>query len=75
MHETSDDNIHDVMFNIFDTQVEDLVIDNTLFVMNCVDTLAGSDDYVKLRNRRPAQRTLERIETEKNKFDAARHGR
>lgn len=69
------DLVHDVMFNIFDTQIEDLVINNTLFVMNCVDTLAGSDDYVKLRNRRPAQRTLERIETEKNKFDAARQKR
>jgi len=63
------------MFNIFDTQIEDLVIDNTLFVMNCVDTLAGSEDYVQLRNRRPAQRTLERIEREKSKFDAARQKR
>ena len=69
------DLVHDVMFNIFESQIEDLVIDNTLFVMNCVDTLAGSDDYVKLRNRRPAQRTLERIETEKNKFSAARQKR
>ena len=69
------DLVHDVMFNIFDTQIEDLVIDNTLFVMNCVDTLAGSDDYVRLRNRRPAQRTLEKIESEKNKFDAARQKR
>ena len=69
------DLVHDVMFNIFDTQIEDLVIDNTLFVMNCVDTLAGSDDYVQLRNRRPAQRTLEQIETAKNKFDASRQKR
>ncbi len=69
------DLVHDVMFNIFESQIEDLVIDNTLFVMNCVDTLAGSDDYVKLRNRRPAQRTLERIEIEKNKFSAARQKR
>lgn len=69
------DLVHDVMFNIFETQIEDLVIDNTLFVMNCVDTLAGSDDYVQLRNRRPIQRTLERIEEEKNKFDAARQKR
>ena len=69
------DLVHDVMFNIFDTQIEDLVIDNTLFVMNCVDTLAGSDDYVRLRNRRPAQRTLTKIEFEKNKFDAARQKR
>lgn len=69
------DLVHDVMFNIFDTQIEDLVIDNTLFVMNCVDTLAGSEDYVQLRNRRPAQRTLERIEREKNKFDSARQKR
>jgi len=69
------DLVHDVMFNIFDTQIEDLVIDNTLFVMNCVDTLAGTDDYVQLRNRRPAQRTLEQIETAKNKFDASRQKR
>ena len=69
------DLVHDVMFNIFESQIEDLVIDNTLFVMNCVDTLAGEDDYVKLRNRRPAQRTLAKIEDEKNKFDAARQKR
>ena len=69
------DLVHDVMFNIFDSQVEDLVIDNTLFVMNCVDTLAGSDGYVQLRNRRPAQRTLKTIEDEKAKFDAARQKR
>ncbi len=69
------DLVHDVMFNIFESQIEDLVIDNTLFVMNCVDTLAGSDDYVRLRNRRPAQRTLAKIEDEKNKFDAARQKR
>ena len=69
------DLVHDVMFNIFDSQIEDLVIDNTLFVMNCVDTLAGSDGYVQLRNRRPAQRTLKTIEEEKARFDAARQKR
>ncbi len=69
------DLVHDVMYNIADSQIEDLVIDNTLFVMNCVDTLAGSDDYVQLRNRRPAQRTLKKIEKEKENFDAARQKR
>lgn len=69
------DLVTDVMFNIFDTQIEDLVIDNTLFVMNCVDTLAGAEDYVKLRSRRPEQRTLTRIEEGKKKFDEARQKR
>ncbi len=69
------DLVTDVMFNIFDTQIEDLVIDNTLFVMNCVDSLAGAEDYVKLRSRRPEQRTLTRIEEGKKKFDEARQKR
>ena len=69
------DLVHDVMYNIADSQIEDLVIDNTLFVMNCVDTLAGSDGYVQLRNRRPAQRTLKTIEEEKSRFDAIRQKR
>lgn len=69
------DLVTDVMFNIFDTQIEDLVIDNTLFVMNCVDSLAGSEDYVQLRSRRPEQRTLTRIEEGKKAFDEARQKR
>jgi ABC-2 type transport system permease protein len=66
------DLVTDVMFNIFDTQIEDLVIDNTLFVMNCVDSLAGAEDYVRLRSRRPEQRPLTRIEEGKKKFDEVR---
>lgn len=69
------DLVTDVMFNIFDTQIEDLVIDNTLFVMNCVDSLAGDDEYVKLRSRRPEQRTLTRIEEGRRKFDEVRQKR
>ncbi len=69
------DFVHDVMFNISETRVEDLVIDNTLFVMNCVDTLAGSEEYVKLRNRRPTKRPLKTIEKQRIAFDKERQKR
>jgi len=62
------DFVHDIMFSVSEQQLMNLKIDNVPFVMNCVDTLAGNSDYVSLRNRRPAQRTLTRIDDEQRYF-------
>jgi ABC-2 type transport system permease protein len=62
------DFVHDIMFTVSEQQLMNLKIDNVPFVMNCVDMLAGNEDYVGLRNRRPAQRTLTRIDDEQKYF-------
>jgi ABC-2 type transport system permease protein len=62
------DFVNDIMFMVTEQQLMNLKIDNVPFVMNCVDTLAGNSDYVALRNRRPAQRTLTRIDDEQKDF-------
>lgn len=62
------DSVHDVMFSVSEQQLMNLRIDNVPFVMNCVDMLAGNEDYVALRNRRPVQRTLTRIDDEQKYF-------
>jgi ABC-2 type transport system permease protein len=36
--------------------------DNVTFVLNVLDTLAGDDQFVEIRKRKPKHRTLERIE-------------
>ncbi|OAI56394.1 hypothetical protein AYO47_09075, partial [Planctomyces sp. SCGC AG-212-M04] len=62
------DFVHDIMFTVSEQQLMGLKIDNVPFVMNCVDMLAGNEDYVSLRNRRPVQRTLTRIDDEQKDF-------
>ncbi|MGH7145914.1 MAG: GldG family protein [Planctomycetota bacterium] len=39
-----------------------LDFDNTRFVLNCVDELAGDKTFVALRNRRPIHRPMERMD-------------
>ena len=46
-------------------QQADLAIDNSRFVMNAIDVLAGDEQYVQLRSRRSGMRTLEAIEAVK----------
>ena len=43
--------------------------DNTTFVLNAIDALAGEDRFLDLRKRRPKHRTLTRIE---ERLDEAR---
>jgi ABC-2 type transport system permease protein len=62
------DCVHDNMFRVAEQEVMGLKIDNVPFVMNCVDMLAGNEDYVSLRNRRAVQRTLTRIDEEQRIF-------
>jgi ABC-2 type transport system permease protein len=50
------------IINIEFQQQVDLVIDNSRFVMNAIDILAGNDEYVKLRSRRSGLRTLTAIQ-------------
>lgn len=56
------DMIHDVMFDVWQRQMYDLKIDNILFVLNCVDYLAGDERFIDLRKRRAEHRTLTELE-------------
>lgn len=62
------DMITDFMFRIQEQQLYDLRIDNTTFVLNAVDVLAENTEYLDLRNRRPAQHRLRRVEARKQAF-------
>ena len=42
--------------------------DNVTFVLNAVDSLAGVDNFMELRSRRPAHRSLQEVEAEKSAF-------
>jgi ABC-2 type transport system permease protein len=42
--------------------------DNVTFVLNAVDALVGDDSFIELRSRRPAHRTLVRVEQQKRGF-------
>ena len=56
------DVVSDDIFNIAKSQSFDLKIDNITFVLNCVDSLAGEEDFISLRKRRDDARTLKRVE-------------
>lgn len=66
------DLIHDVMFDVWQRQMYDLKIDNILFVLNCVDYLAGDERFIDLRKRRAVHRTLTELERQKKKFEERR---
>ena len=56
------DLISDQFFQIRRQKTENLDFDNITFVLNCVDVLAGDNDYISLRKRRPIHRTLTWLE-------------
>ncbi|MEW4488703.1 Gldg family protein [Thalassoglobus sp. JC818] len=66
------DMINDVMFDVWQRQMYDLKIDNVLFVLNCVDYLAGDERFIELRKRRAMHRTLTALEKEKRTFEQRR---
>lgn len=49
-------------FRLRETGLEGFNFDNVTFILNVVDTLAGDESLVELRKRRPAYRTLARLD-------------
>lgn len=66
------DLVHDVMFDVWQRQMYDLKIDNALFVLNCVDFLAGDERFIELRKRRAQHRTLVAIEQQTEVYERRR---
>ncbi|SFJ37475.1 Gldg family protein [Planctomicrobium piriforme] len=66
------DLVHDIMFQVWQQQLLDFKIDNVLFVLNSVDSLAGDERYIDLRKRRAQYRTLTELENRKKKFEVLR---
>jgi ABC-2 type transport system permease protein len=66
------DLVHDIMFQVWQQQVLDFKIDNVLFVLDCVDSLAGDERYIALRKRRAVHRTLTELENRKKRFEVLR---
>jgi ABC-2 type transport system permease protein len=62
------DLISEQFFEIRRRKIENLDFDNVTFVLNCVDVLAGDDNFVALRKKRPKHRTLLRLEAESKDF-------
>lgn len=56
------DMISEMFFGLREEGLRDLEFDNVTFAMNAVDSLTGDNALVELRKRRPAHRTLERLE-------------
>jgi ABC-type transport system involved in multi-copper enzyme maturation permease subunit/ABC-type uncharacterized transport system involved in gliding motility auxiliary subunit len=65
------DLISDFFFSFRRQPVDDLEtldFDNVTFALNCVDVLAGDQTFLELRKKRPAFRTLARLEAESKRF-------
>jgi ABC-2 type transport system permease protein len=62
------DIISDWFFMVRERRMYGLDLDNVNFVLNAVDSLAGDEDFIALRKRRPKHRTLTRVEQETSKF-------
>lgn len=62
------DMISEEFFELRRQKIENLDLDNVTFVLNCVDVLAGDDDFVALRKRRLKHRTLTRLEAQSRRF-------
>lgn len=60
----------DFVSELFHEQVEglDQNLDNVTFLQNVIEVLAGDEEFVSLRNRRPTPRTLTYIEEETKTF-------
>ena len=56
-------------FELRRRKIEDLEFDNVLFVLNCVDVLAGDESFVRLRRKRPVHRRLDALEARAKEFD------
>ncbi len=56
------DVVSDDIFGIAQQQLFNLKIDNIKFVLNCVDSLCGEQDFIGLRTRRDQARTLKLVE-------------
>ena len=66
------DLISEQFFEIRRRKIENLDFDNVTFVLNCVDVLAGDENFVALRKKRSQHRTLLRLEAEAKVFIAQR---
>lgn len=62
------DIVSDALFNVVQSDMHGLKLDNVKFILNCVDVLAGDTSYVDLRKRRPQHRTLKEVQSEADKF-------
>jgi ABC-2 type transport system permease protein len=58
------DVVSDALFNVVQSDMHGLKLDNVKFILNCVDVLAGDTSYVDLRKRRPEHRTLKEVQRE-----------
>ncbi len=47
---------------------DELDFDNTTFMLNCVDSLAGDETFLPLRGRRSKHRTLKRVEEQSRQY-------
>lgn len=62
------DMISNEFFFIRDKEWQDLKLDNISFILNAVDQLAGDNDFIDLRGRRPLHRTLTTVESRVKTF-------
>ena len=65
------DMISELFFNLRDSPQaleRGLTFDNIAFVLNAVDVLAGSEEFLPLRRRRADRRTLTKVEAETARF-------
>ncbi len=60
--------ISDAIFNVWEQQGIDFPIDNVMFLLNCVDSLAGNNDFLQLRGRYRQQRKLLKVEERREIF-------
>ncbi len=60
--------ISDMLFDVWEQQYIDFSIDNVLFLLNCVDNLAGNDAFLELRGRYRRQRKLDEVERRREVF-------
>jgi ABC-2 type transport system permease protein len=62
------DVVSDALFNVVQSDMHGLKLDNVKFILNCVDVLAGDTSYVDLRKRRPQHRTLQEVQKKADQF-------